>query len=235
MSKTRTAKRAVARKTERKTFGGFPLSDNGLPITKTTRGVELECQPVGALLDAAGDNIRKQIEWPDVPTYESTFAGGDTEVFEYTENTIEGSGVPDEDKKAWADYLAAQAKAEAEYNAKLMTALTRIVATDGVRVLNALQEEEWIKRQEWQGLEVPEDPLERSLHYFLTVAIGNVDEDMMGVYKGIILASGRSEEEVERIEEFFRSGVGENGRDGDVAEEAAPGDELGEEEAVVEQ
>jgi hypothetical protein len=232
-SKTRTAKRAAERKAKRETFGGFPLSDNGLPITTTSRGVELECQPVGAMLDAAGDNIRKQIDWPEVPTYESTFAGGDKETFDYTEETIQDA--PDEDKQAWADYIAAQDKAEVEYNQRLMNALVRIVATDGVRVLNAPPEEEWVKRQEWQGLSVPDDPLERSLHYFLTVAIGDVETDMMGIYKGIILASGRSEEEVEQIEEFFRSGVGEDTGDGDTTEEAAAGDEPGEEEAMVEQ
>jgi len=235
MSTTRTAKRAAARKSERKMFGGFPLSDNGLPITKTSRNVELECQPVGALLDAASENVSKQIDWPKVPTYESTFAGGDVEVFEYNEKTIAGEHVPDEDKQAWADYIVAKEKAEAEYNVKLMNTLTRIVATDGVRALNAPDEGEWIKRQEWQGLAVPEDPLERSLHYFLTVAIGDIENDMMGVYKGIILASGRSEEDVERIEQFFRSSVGDNGGVGNDAEETPAGDEPGEEEAMVEQ
>lgn len=231
-SKTRTAKRAAERQAKRETLGGFPLSDSGLPITTTTRGIELECQAVGAMLDTAGDNIRKQIDWPEVPTYESTFAGGDTETFDYTEESIKDA--PDEDKQAWADYILAQEKAQAEYDAKFSDAMTRIVATDGVRVLNAPPEEEWVKRQEWQGLSVPEDPLERSLHYFLTVAIGNVETDMMGIYKGIVLASGRSEEEVERIEEFFRASVGNDTGDGNTGEEDQAGDEPGEEEAVVE-
>lgn len=227
-SKARTVKRAA----QRKTFGGFPLSDRGLPITTTSRGVELECQPIGAKLDAAGDNIREQIDWPDVPTYEATFAGGDTEVFEYTENTIEGA--PEEDRKAWADYLIAHAAAEVEYNTRFSNTMARIVATDGVRVLNAPPEDEWIKRQEWQGLRVPEDPLERALHYFLTVAIGDIEKDMMGVYKGIVLASGRSQEEAEKIEEFFRSNVGDDARNGNSVQGDQTGAEPGAEEAVVE-
>jgi hypothetical protein len=230
-SKTRTAKRAVQRKKDSEMLGGFPLSDRGLPIATTSREIELECQPVGALLDTAGDNIRDQIDWPETPTYTATFAGGDTETFEYTEESIKDA--PDEDKEAWADYILAQDKAQAEYDAKFANTSTRIIATDGVRVLNAPPEDEWIKRQQWQGLDVPDDPLERSLHYFLTVAIGDVEKDMMQIYKGIVLASGRSQEEVEKIEAFFRGEVGDDAGDGDTAEKDQAGNGPGEEKALV--
>jgi hypothetical protein len=230
-SQTRTAKRAAKRKKDSEMLGGFPLSDRGLPIATTSRGIDLECQPIGAMLDAAGDNIRDQIDWPEAPTYTATFAGGDTETFEYTEESIKDA--PDDDKEAWADYILAQDKAQAEYDAKFGNTTTRIIATDGVRVLNAPPEDEWMRRQQWQGLDIPDDPLERSLHYFLTVAIGDIETDMMQIYKGIILASGRSQEEVEKIEEFFRGEVGNDAGDGDTVEKDQVGDGAREEEAVV--
>lgn len=231
-SKTRTAKRAI----QRKMFGGFPLSDDGLPIYKTSRGIEVECQPIAAEIDVISDNIRAAIDWPKVPTYTATFAGDEKEDFEYDEKSITGDDVPEEDRQAWADYLTLNAACTEEYDRRVGEAHMRVIATDGIKALNAPPEEEWTSRREWQGFNVPDNPLERQLHYFLTAIVGNINDDMLGIYKGIALASGRSAEEVAQIETLFRTQVGQDGGSGEPdAAEGAGDPAAGEKGVVVEQ
>jgi len=225
MSKKRAVKRAAERRQEKE--------DEGRVIVTTSRGIRGECMAIGHAVAQLQESIRDDTDWPEAPTYTVKYAGGEEKNVAHDEKSIEDPKTTDEERAAWAEYLEALGAAETEFNDRFAKAQMRLFASDGFVPLNAPPEDEWIKKQEWIGYVVPEDPNERRLHYFLSEIIGNVDDDMMAIYMGIASATGADEGRLSTLEASFRSEMGESeGQDGGAGE----GDTSGEPEAgLVEQ
>lgn len=233
MSGRKNAPRRKAEKERQK-------EEAGRVIVTTSRGVSGECMPIGNTLQQLDENIRGSIEWPEPPTYTVTYAGGETKEIPHDAESIKDPKTTDEERAAWDEYLEKQAQAQVEYGAKSSQAQMRLIATEGFIPIDATDEDEWIQQHEWIGYVVPEDPLERQLHYFLTEVIGSVDDDMMTIYKGIYRATGIDEEVLSKLEASFRvqmeqskgadagAGEGDSGskqETGVVDEQHAPGGE----------
>lgn len=187
-------------------------------ITVTTsRGIEVECLPIAAMLEEFEENIRASIDWPDVPTYTVHYAGGETIEKPHDATSIEDSQTTDEEKQAWADYLLNKQAADAQFAEKRANGYMRLLSVDGIKVLN--EQDDWQQRHEFYGMTVPDDPLERTVHYFRTEVIGSQDDIyliMLGVYR----ASGYDEEVLSQVEASFRASLGQD-------KQAGTGDDAG--------
>jgi len=128
--------------------------------------------------------------------------------FPYTEESIEGDGVPEVDKEAWERYLADLFTAQYEFDTKIGEGRPRLIAYRGIRLVDDSLPAKWEKEHEWLGMTVPETPHERALHFFQTEILGNPTTDLYGILLGIYKASGYSDELLEKAEAFFRSQMG---------------------------
>lgn len=130
----------------------------------TSEGIKLKIRPVAqrklAMLQAARREIKP-------PTYEIKSVGGEVSVFEHDETTLEST----EDRQAWAKYLAEKEKERAEFMEKFVA----VVLSDGV-IFEMPEDDEWRKRQEWQGIAIPEGELNVKMHYLLTEVLRGESE-----------------------------------------------------------
>lgn len=176
---------------------------------RTSRGVEVEFLSIAVLLD----KFQSAHKPPPKPTYKLKNALGADEEHELDEKSL--TEKPDqftpEQHAAWQAYLVENAKATDEYN----RALTRLLLMRGI-VVEIPKTDEWVKQQEWLGITVPADPMERRLHYIETEVMGSV-ADYERVTLGVMSASGVSENLLKQVEDSFRGRVG-----GDTAEATAP-------------
>ena len=190
--------------------------DKNRVIVETSRGIQLECHPIITEIEAQEENIRAQYEWPEPPTREidggvpadASWSG----MVEMTQEHIDTDFSTDEEKETWAEYLKAYELIDAEFSTKMNDARIKLYAVDGVTVLNAAPEKEWIRKHEFMGMVVPEDPLERLMHYFKTEVLGEPG-DFFVVAKGIYRSAGYDQEVLEELEQSFRSEVGRAGRE----------------------
>lgn len=208
------------------------VDDAGPVLYVTSRNVEVECLPIAAEIEAQEQNIRQAIEWADPPTHTITDVADATMQVAYTEKSIAADDVPEADKQKWADYLAAQAAAQAEYKRRIEEGRPRLIAYRGVRVTDEALPTRWAQDHTWLGMEVPDDPRERSLHFFMTEILGNIPGDLNSILLGIYRASGYDADLLDKAEAFFRSQMGrrerpdDRGDTGDIGaqdEEGAPG------------
>ena len=203
------------------------MDDAGPVLYTTSRGVEVECLPIAAEIEAQEQNIRNAIDWPDIPKRKVTDVAGSTAEFPYTEVSIETA--PDEDKLKWADYLLAQERAQVDYDRRIAEARPRLIAYRGVRVVDEALPTQWAQDHIWMGMEVPDDPRERSLHFFMTEVLGNIAGDLNSILLGIYRASGYDADLLDRAEAFFRSQMGRRERPDDSGDSGDTGaqDEAG--------
>jgi hypothetical protein len=161
----------------------------------TSRGVTVTCLPIQSLLD----KLNAQYKPPEPPSYEVKTATGAVERHAHDATTLE----TDEDRAAWQAYL--QARADAQTAQSL--ALTRLVLLRGISV-DMPTDEQWVKEQEWLGLQVPDDPFERKLHYIETEVIAGV-ADIEAIMLGVMRESGVPEELLAQMDATFRHQVGQ--------------------------
>jgi hypothetical protein len=180
-------------------------------IVTTSRGVEGECMPIAAMLEAMEENIRASITWPDVPTYTVHYAGGETVQKPHDESSIADPKTTEEEKLAWADYLLDRQAADAEFEEKRGEGYMRLLAVDGFKVRDA--GDDWERRHRFYGMTVPDDPLERALHYFRT-EVASTQDDVYLIMLGIYRASGYDEEVLSQMEATFRASLGQGGETG---------------------
>jgi len=196
----------------------------------TSRGVEVECLPVADVIEAQEENIRASLDWPVKPTRTITDVAGTEMEAAFSQEYLDSDRATDEEKEAWVEYQIAQAQAEAEFSARINDGRVKLLAQRGVK-WDARLEKEWAKDDEWAGMTVPEDPRERTLHFFRTQVLGNLG-DLYRVLFGIYQASGYDEEVLDLMEASFRTEMGRAG--GDEPEDGA-GDHVPQpEEGVVE-
>jgi len=188
--------------------------DKDKVIVETSRGVRLECHPIITEIEAQEENIRAQYEWPDVPQRkidvppDATWPG----VVDQTQEHIDSEFSTDEEKETWSQYLKAYELVDAEFSTKMNDARLKLIALEGVRVIDAVPEDVWVRRHEFLGMVVPEDNLERMMHYFRTQVLG-ATADMFVITKGIYRAAGFDPEVLEELEQSFRNQVGSAGRE----------------------
>ena len=202
-SRTRTVKRAKVLD-----------EDKNKVIVETSRGVRLECHPIITEIEAQEENIRAQYEWPETPQREidvpkdASWSG----IVDLTQEHIDSEFSTDEEKETWAEYTKAYELVDAEFSTKMNDSRLKLIALEGVRVVNGLPEDVWMRRHEWLGMKVPEDDLERLMHYFKTEVLGQT-ADMFVITKGIYKAAGFDPEVLDELEQSFRSAVGSAGRE----------------------
>lgn len=168
--------------------------------TFTTRaGVELILVPIPPLLL---EQVRASVKYPPVPTYTTKTAAGNEETYKHDETTL----TTDEERLAWAEYLAGKKEADRLLNERVMRALF----LKGI-ALTMPTDNEWVLEQEFMGIKVPDNPLERKLHYISTELV-STSEDMVGIMSEIMRLTGVDEAVVKNAEESFRRAVEERRR-----------------------
>lgn len=161
----------------------------------TSRGVVVHFNGIATLIDALQASLNSKK--PQPPSYEVKTAVGVIEKHAHDETTLE----TDEEKKAWAEY---QANLQA-WNAESQTALMRIVLLRGI-TLELPTTDEWEKQQAFFGIDVPQDPMEKRLHYLQTEVLGSVN-DYGALVAGTMRASGVPEDLLTQMESSFRRSV----------------------------
>lgn len=178
------------------------MSSNNTYTTPTGITVELSAIPQ---LQVEMIRSKTMADWqkehgqlPDKPTYTITTADGATEVHEHDETTIQDDP---EAKLAWDTWQRMRAECEAYVNAKIMD----FFMLRGIKV--ALPPDDgWIKQQEYFGIEVPGDPVERRLHYIRTEVLSG-PTDIGDIMTQIMALSGTPQEVVEQAKATFRDSV----------------------------
>ena len=198
------------------------MDENKVTVT-TSRGVEVECLPIAELIQAQEENLRAGVEWPEKPVHVITDVAGSQVEQALSQEWINGEGATDEETEAWEEYLAAQARAQAEYEAKREEALPRLLAYKGVRLVDESLMEKWAEDHRWMNMDVPDDPRERTLYFLRTEILGNAEADVVEIMMGIYRASGADPDLMKEAEVFFRGEMGRAGRD--AAEGSAGGPE----------
>jgi len=169
-----------------------------MPETFTTStGVELILKPISPLL--AG-KVRTSVIWPEKPTYQAKTVSGEIEEHPHDETTLE----TDEDKAAWLKYLLATAQAEGELNERI----SKMLFKRGIdyKTLKLPKNESWIAEQEDMGITVPDDPLQRKMHYVETELLAS-KEEIKSLILRLMAMSGVDEEVIAAAERSFRGEV----------------------------
>jgi len=192
---------------------GDLLEGAGPVLYTTSRGVEVECLPIAAEIEAQEQNIHNSVVWPSLPTRTVTDVAGSTMEFPYSEETIKTA--PDEAKLKWADYLLALQQAQAEYDRRIAEGRPRLIAYRGIRIADETLPARWAQDHAWLGMVIPDDPRERSLHFFMTEILGNIAGDLNSILLGVYRASGYDAELLDKAEAFFRSQMGRRERPDD--------------------
>jgi len=181
-------------------------------IFTTSLGVRIPVRPISPTLF---NRVMHSVKTPDPPTYEVEIAGGGTQTFAHDEDSIKGDP---EAEKVWREYIEATNQAEAERNLRVL----RLVILKGT-ALEMPKDDEWSELQTYLGLAVPEDPVERYIHYLETEALGDQD-DISGLMAAVGRAMGVSQEEIDQSVESFRNNLGNRGRSqtpGDATQDGA--------------
>ena len=96
-----------------------------------------------------------------VPSYEIELPGGGIEVHNYDEKSIAEDSTPQKDKDAWVEYQEQFKLQQAELNQKLMD----YMYYEGV---DCEVSEEWKAKQEWLGIDLPDNPFDLKVQYVMT-------------------------------------------------------------------
>jgi hypothetical protein len=138
------------------------------------------------------------------PTYTVIVAGGDTETNPHDETTLEVEGNPEEtaaNKAAWAEYKRI---GRLQQN-HVLEKLRDFYFLQGVEV-DIPPDGEWMEVQRFFGVEIPEDPIGRRLHYIYSEALGGAD-DVERVISSIMAATGIGTEMIAAAAASFRGTV----------------------------
>lgn len=159
----------------------------------TSRGYTIRFKSIPVLWQ----KLAQQFPMPQAPTYEVKTATGATETHPHNETTLE----TDADRAAWNAYKRELQARSAEF----LNAQIRMCLLEGIEIV-ARPNVNWEKRQRLIGLHVPEDPLEKEMH-FLETEITASEIDVMELIAGVARMSGIDEEAVSDLENSFRGAL----------------------------
>ena len=198
----------------------------------TERGIEISIIPIPLLLDRVKQRHYERMEEElPAPTYAETTASGKEHRVKMVEADMAAAKEhnPDwyaEHAEAWEAYQAESAA----WAAKLNDLLMDTIALKAVRV-DMPPDDTWAEEQSYLGLDVPDGPLERRIHYVKTEVIGGQND----VIRIMLMASGTevTEEVLAAATASFRgvlqgqvvAGLGDQGGavESESATNAAPG------------
>jgi len=202
------------------------MTQDGRVIITTSRGHRIECLPIATMLDELQSEYNNKI--PQPPTHTITDIADVSVDIPYTEESIKSAS--EEDRAKWQRYADEKARLETEVSERRV----RVIATQGVRVLDMPEDDAWVADHEWMGYTVPASPIQRLYHYVKTEVLGT-QEDGIKVTAGIYRASGVDQEVLNQIEESFRDSLGRrNGQDAGTDTQNHGADEPGEAIRLVE-
>jgi len=138
----------------------------------------------------------------DPPTYTVETAGG-SEEFPHDETSIQDENTTDEDRAAWAQYLADSAEYDRIMKDKCASAILRR------GILEHPENDDWVAEQEYDGANVPTEPYERRMHWIYTELFAT-PLDLARCIAQItrISAEGMPEDRIRAIEDTFQRALG---------------------------
>lgn len=123
-----------------------------------------------------------------------TYTTPQDETFEHDATSLE----TDEDKAAWLEYQRIQAAIDAHISEKML----RFFLYHGVDA-KPLDGDQWESEQKYFGIEVPDDPIERKIHYIQSELIFAAS-DIQGITTKLLELAGVRPEVVEAAAATFR-------------------------------
>lgn len=152
------------------------------------------------------DKIRASGDIPEPPTYIIETVAGDEEIHTHDETTLEIEGDPEQTKvnqEAWQKYLDDSEVAQSGVNEKFL----RLLLLRGIDLdLEEYEQGDWIAEQEAFGIDVPENPIDRKVHYVQTEILSSFD-DVINLLMRVMSLSGLDQEAMAVAEESFRSAI----------------------------
>jgi len=173
-----------------------PELNENRDVYETRKGVAVRLRLFSPVLQ---DKVRQSVEFPEVPVYVATTAGGGKEEHPYTADMVES----DDEKAMWAEYQAKRLAA----NLTLYERLGRLAL---IRGTDPDIPEGWEQEQELYGITVPEDPTERKLHWLETEAVESND-DLSELVLSILQYQNIKQEDRAAAAASFPDPVGGNG------------------------
>lgn len=167
----------------------------------TSKGVALTLVGVSPLLIS---KLQTSGELPTVPQRKLLLDfgsdDGDSTNFQL-EDLTEGDLQDDEERKQWADYVAARDEVLSKRNDKFLKAIfAKGVIVDMSRI------EAWKEEMAYFEVEVPEHPLDQKVQYIQTEALSSA-QDMVEIIAGVLGESGIPEEDLVDVRAMFQRTV----------------------------
>lgn len=199
------------------------MSEQDFYVTK--KGVKVAVQSFPHLLPSkvqvAAEKKAKELFPAVVPTYDEPLMGGGVQTFEHDAKSVVGNP---EAEKAFALYQENSRKQTAYVNEKMMQFYI-LTGTD----ISLPEDERWIRRQKFFGLELPEDE-EGLLYYYVTTELITDARELMLLVEKIMQASGIDTDTLSAARLSFRNILGEEkdtperstGADGELGEQTDP-------------
>lgn len=155
----------------------------------TTEGLQIPLRPISLqqlelVRIKATEEADKLYGKPKKPTYEQEVFGGEKEVHEHNESTLEKP----EDYAAWDAYEAHLKK----FNDHVNNRVRDFILLTGTTI-DMPEDASWMEMQRYFGIDIPEDhPLKTKSHWLATEAIRTV-QDIQGISDQILAVSGVDE------------------------------------------
>lgn len=163
----------------------------------TSRGVKIKFVGIANLIRSLQKSLDATKPMP--PKYSVKTMGGAVEWHDHDATTINTQ----EEKDAYASYLAKKAEWDTESNYKLM----RLILIEGIEIPIPANGD-WKNKQRALGIDIPEntddDPFKERIHYIETEIIGS-KQDYKEIFLGVTRIAGVSEEDLSAAEDLFRS------------------------------
>jgi hypothetical protein len=152
------------------------------------------------------DKMRASGDIPEPPTYIVETVAGDEEIHTHDETTLEVEGDPEQTKanqKAWREFVEASELAQREVNERFL----RLLLLRGIDLdIEDYERGDWVKEQRSLGIDIPEDPVEKKVHYVQTEILSSFD-DVINLLTRVMSLSGLDEEAMATAEASFRSAI----------------------------
>jgi len=158
-------------------------------IVTSSRGITAHFKPLPPFMrELIGQQMEKEgHRRGEIPTYEVEAFGGEFETHIHDEKSIEGDVLAEAE---WLEYKSQQKEWEVEYNKRLFDLCMVRCMTISSEDMDNL---EWVRGQEYLKIEIPEDPIERKIHFIKTEFVGNNEDYLMIITKPFELAVSQSE------------------------------------------
>jgi len=172
---------------------------NGSGTYTTSRGVKVTFNGIATLIDALQSSLNAKKPLP--PTYEVKSLAGNSEIHAHDGTTLETEA----DRAAWSEF---QTKLTT-WNDESQRSLMRLILLRGISV-ELPSDTDWEKQQEFAGIAIPQDPMEKRMHYLQTEVLGSV-ADYQAMVVGVMRVSGVPEDLLDQVEASFRRSLGRDG------------------------